>query len=87
MEKKIKQKDVPDMNFEAAINELETIIAKLEKGELKLDESIDHFQKGIELSKYCSKKLDEVEKKICILIEDDKGNVTEEPFINERPGE
>jgi exodeoxyribonuclease VII small subunit len=79
--------DVSGMNFENAIAELETIVAKLEKGELTLDESIEYFQKGVELSGFCSKKLDEVEKKISILIADEKGNIREEPFTIERTGE
>lgn len=76
-----------EMSFEAAINELEAIVEKLEKGELTLDESINHFQKGMELSKYCSKKLDEVEKRVSMLIEDEKGNVREELFKTERAPE
>jgi len=68
--------------FEDAISELEAIVDKLEKGELSLDESIEYFQKGIELSKYCSKKLDEVEKKISILTEDEQGELKEEVIEN-----
>ncbi|MCX8129030.1 MAG: exodeoxyribonuclease VII small subunit [Clostridia bacterium] len=67
-------------SFEDAINELEEVVEKLEKGELPLDESIEVFQKGIELSKYCSKRLDEVEKKITLLVEDENGNIKEEAF-------
>jgi len=67
-------------SFEEAISELEDIVEKLEKGELSLEESLDYFQKGIELSKYCSEKLDEVEKRISILIEDEQGRVREEPL-------
>ena len=68
--------------FEDAISELEAIVDKLEKGELSLDESIEYFQKGIELSKYCSKKLDEVDKKISILTEDEQGELKEEVIEN-----
>jgi exodeoxyribonuclease VII small subunit len=67
-------------SFEEAIKELEEVVSKLERGELPLDESIDYFQKGIELSKYCNTKLDEVEKKISIVIEDESGEVTEAAF-------
>lgn len=70
-------------SFEEAINELESIVGKLENGEMSLDESIEVFQKGIELSKYCSKRLDEVEKKISVLIEDENGELREESFGNE----
>lgn len=64
--------------FEQAIAELEEVVGKLEKGELTLDESIDYFQKGVELSKYCSKRLDEAERKITLLIEKENGEVLEE---------
>lgn len=69
-----------EKTFEEAISELEKIVEKLEKGELPLDESIDVFQKGMELSKFCSKRLDEIEKKISILIEKENGEIVEEPF-------
>jgi exodeoxyribonuclease VII small subunit len=69
-------------SFEDAINELEEVVTKLEKGELSLDDSIQVFQKGIELSKYCNKRLDEVEKKISILIEDENGEFQEKNFVS-----
>lgn len=69
-----------EKSFEEAISELEAIVAKLEKGELSLDESIDVFQKGMELSRYCNKRLDEIEKKITILVERDNGEIVEEQF-------
>ncbi len=57
---------------------MEDVVAKLEKGELTLDESIEFFQKGVELSKYCSKRLDEAERKITLLIEKENGELSEE---------
>jgi len=66
--------------FEEAINELEEIVQKLEKGELPLEESIEYFQRGIELSRDCTKKLDEIEKRITILIENEDGELVEEAF-------
>lgn len=67
-------------SFEIAISQLEEVVQKLEKGELSLDDSIDVFQQGMELTKYCNKKLDEAEKKISILIEDGKGQLLEKTF-------
>jgi exodeoxyribonuclease VII small subunit len=67
-------------SFETAIAELEGVVQKLEKGELTLDASIDAFQQGIELTKYCNKRLDEVEKKISLLIETDNGELLEKNF-------
>lgn len=65
------------VSFEKAIEELEGIVAKLEKGELTLDESIDFFQRGVELSKYCSKRLDEAERRITLLVEGENGELGE----------
>lgn len=64
-------------SFERAIAELEEIVGKLEKGELTLDDSIECFQRGVELTKYCSKRLDEAERSITMLIEGENGSVTE----------
>jgi exodeoxyribonuclease VII small subunit len=64
-------------SFEKAAAELEEIVKKLEKGELTLDESIECFQRGVELTKYCSKRLDEAERSITMLIEGENGQITE----------
>lgn len=74
-------------SFEEAITELEYIVNEMEKGELTLEESIEFFQRGIELSKYCSKRLDEIEKKISVLIEDEEGNIREEIMMEDRDNE
>lgn len=71
-------------SFEEAISELEEIVEKLEKGDLTLDESVEFFQRGVELSKYCSKKLDEVEKKISVLVMDENGLIKEETFQEDK---
>ncbi len=66
------------ITFEQAIAELEGIVKKLEKGELTLDESISCFQRGVELTKYCNRKLDEAERSITMLIEGEDGIVEKE---------
>lgn len=74
---------VTDKNFEEMMQELEKISQDLEKGDLTLGESVKKFEKGIELSKECSKVLEEAEKKITILIKDGD-ELKEEKFdINE----
>ncbi|NLH95842.1 MAG: exodeoxyribonuclease VII small subunit [Clostridiaceae bacterium] len=70
--------DSTELTFEQAIAELEEIVKKLEKGELTLDESISCFRRGVELTKYCSKKLDEAERSITMLIEGENGVVEKE---------
>lgn len=64
--------------FEEAMKELEELVSKLEKGSLTLDESIDAFQKGIALSKYCNKILEDMERKITVLQEKEGGTVEKE---------
>jgi exodeoxyribonuclease VII small subunit len=68
--------DNREVTFEQAMAELEEIVKKLEKGELTLDESISCFRRGVELTKYCNRKLDEAERSITMLIEGENG-VTE----------
>ncbi len=66
--------------FEDSLKELEEVAIKLETGNLGLDEAIEEFEKGMKLSKECTKKLDEAEKKINILVEDANGEIKEEEF-------
>lgn len=69
-------------SFETNMENLEKIVAELEKGELNLDESISKFEEGIKISKQCNKILEEAEKKITILLEKD-GKIEEKNFIAE----
>jgi len=57
-------------SFEESIQELENIIAILEKGECPLDEAVELFEKGVKLSKECHKTLENAEQKIKVLTED-----------------
>ncbi len=58
-------------SFEENMEELEKVVAELEKGDLNLDDSVSRFEKGIKISKECSKILEEAEKKITILVKKD----------------
>ncbi len=69
-----------EMTFENAMKQLEQIVRDLESGDLALEKSIQKFEKGIGLSKYCTQKLDETEKKITILMKDTEGGIHEESF-------
>ena len=53
--------------FESAAEELEGIVRQLESDAISLEESLLLFERGIELSRFCSGKLDEAEKKILVL--------------------
>lgn len=58
------------MKFEEAMKELETVVSQIESGSKGLDESVELFEKGIELSKACQKMLDNAEKKVRVLMAD-----------------
>lgn len=57
-----------EKKFETALQELEDIVSKLESEELPLEDSLALFEKGIKLSRLCSKKLSEAEKKVDALM-------------------
>ena len=69
---------IKNISYEDAMKELEGIVNRLDTVDGTLVESIVLFQRGIELTKLCSNKLEEIEKKIRIITE--KG---EEPFVVE----
>jgi len=69
-----------EQSFEKALAELEDIVEKMEKGGLALNESLALFEKGIKLSRFLRGELGKAEKKIDILLKDEKGEVKEEPF-------
>lgn len=55
------QKGEKAPDFEAALAELETLVERLEKGELSLDDSLAQFKRGVELTRRCQKILDEAQ--------------------------
>ena len=69
-------------SFEEQMENLEKIVGELEKGELNLDDSVAKFEEGIKISKECNKILEEAEKKITILINED-AELKEEKFETE----
>jgi exodeoxyribonuclease VII small subunit len=56
-------------DFEAAIAELETIVKKLEEGDLPLEKSLELYERGVHLSRFCHARLEEAERRIDILNE------------------
>jgi len=73
---------MPTKTFEDAIQQLEQIVKDLETGDLPLEKAIKKFEEGVRLSKLCTKKLDETEKRITVLLVNEKGDLVEEPFGN-----
>ena len=61
------------VDFEAALEELEGLVERMEEGELSLEESLKTYERGITLSRACQKSLDSAEQRIQILGEKDAG--------------
>ena len=73
-------------NFENAMERLETIVQKLEEGDLSLEASLAAFEEGMKLLKFCSAKLEEAEKKVTLLVRESGGKATQVPFDIEEAG-
>lgn len=71
-----------ETNFEDLMVKLEEITTKLEKETLSLDESVELFEEGMKISKECNSKLEDAEKRITILI-NQNDELKEENFIPE----
>jgi exodeoxyribonuclease VII small subunit len=56
-------------DFEAALAELETIVKKLEEGDLTLEASLGLYERGVQLSRFCHSRLEDAERRIEILNE------------------
>lgn len=66
-----KSRKIPkSTKFEDALGELETIVASLEDGEQSLEKSLEQFERGVSLSRFCQQSLTEAEQKVKILLED-----------------
>ena len=69
------RKDPSDQKFESALEELEQVVEQLESGELSLEDSLSAFEKGVGLVRFCNQKLNEVEKRIEMLVKDKEGKL------------
>ncbi len=66
--------------FEDTLLELEKIVQRLEDPDVPLDEAVALFEDGIKLSRFCSQKLDEVEKRVDLLVKDESGGIATRCF-------
>lgn len=78
---------IEDIKFEDALSRLESIVEKLEGGDLPLEESLEAFEEGIRLSRICSKRLEEAERKIEVLTKGEDGKLQVEDFDSKSPEE
>jgi exodeoxyribonuclease VII small subunit len=73
--------------FESAMKQLEQIAQELEAGELSLEMAMKKFEEGIQLSRFCTKKLDETERRISMLLQDSDGAIQEVSFEDKQAEE
>ncbi len=69
----------PSPSFEEALHELEEIVARMDSGQLSLDESLKQFERGVELSRICQTSLKAAEQKVEQLVKK-HGEFAIEPF-------
>jgi exodeoxyribonuclease VII small subunit len=69
--------------FEEALQKLEAIVAKMEEGDLPLEEALKAFEEGVRLVKFCTSKLDEAERKVEKLVRNQSGKVQTSSFSEE----
>lgn len=68
------------MSFEEALQKLEASVQQLESGDLSLEQALETFEKGVEMSRLCTRKLEESEKKVELLLEVGAGEAQTSPF-------
>lgn len=79
-----------EVPFEEALRQLEAIVSRLETGDLQLDEALSVFEEGVRLTKLCSQRLNEAERRVSILarsVDSASGELEERPFPVLSPAE
>ena len=66
-----------ELDFEAAMQELESLVSRMESGDLPLELSLKEFEKGIRLSRRCQKALNDAEQRVKILLDDQEHDFQE----------
>ena len=64
------QRNITDLSFEEAMEELESVVRQLETGKIKLDDAVSAYERGVLLKKHCEEKLQQAKSKIDKLIID-----------------
>ncbi|CAB5497691.1 Exodeoxyribonuclease VII small subunit [Bathymodiolus thermophilus thioautotrophic gill symbiont] len=69
-------------DFNKGLKDLEVIVQTMESGDLNLEDSLKHFERGVALTRQCQTALSEAEQKIAILSADDNYH-TQQPLIQD----
>jgi exodeoxyribonuclease VII small subunit len=75
-----KRKTQTEFSFEEALDKLETIVKKMETGDLPLDEALAQFAEGVNLSQFCLEKINRAEKEIDKILLEKQGKIVEQPL-------
>jgi exodeoxyribonuclease VII small subunit len=78
-----KKGQAKEEKFEAALKRLDEVLEALEHGNLNLEEAMQAFEEGVRLVRFCHQKLDEVERRVELLLKDDAGRFFTRPFPEE----
>ena len=78
-----KEKKPAEKNFEALLKRLEEVLDSLEHGEMPLEQAMAAFEEGVGLVRARHQKLDEVERRVELLLKDDAGRFLTRPFPEE----
>ncbi len=70
------KQDITGMTFEQALAALQAIVSKLEAGDVPLEQSLEHYERGVALARYCNEMLDQAELRVRELLPDN----TEQAF-------
>ena len=81
------KKDQAEKSFEDALQRLENVLESLEHGNLNLEESVQAFEEGVKLVRFCHDKLDEVERRVELLVKDEAGRFLTKPFPEDEGGD
>jgi exodeoxyribonuclease VII small subunit len=83
----IRSKKMAKDKFEEALGRLEDIVKKMEAGDMTLEESLKAFEEGIKLARLCSRRLDEAERRVEILLKQEEELVVKPFQVEENESE
>jgi exodeoxyribonuclease VII small subunit len=83
----IRSKNMAKDKFEEALGRLEDIVKKMEAGDMTLEESLKAFEEGIKLARLCSRRLDDAERRVEILLKQEQELVVKSFQVEENESE
>jgi exodeoxyribonuclease VII small subunit len=83
----IRSENMAKEKFEEALGRLEDIVKRMEAGDMTLEESLKAFEEGIKLARLCSRKLDEAERRVEILLKQEEDLVIRPFKVEENESE